>query len=393
MSTKKVLVTGGRAPVTLDLVRQLHATGYRIFVAESLPYHLCKTSNKVEKCFQVPSPNQRPQQYIDELVAIIEQEQIDHLLPTCEEIFTIATGLERFPTSCQVWSEPIQRLDQFHNKWRFIQLAKEYGWKTPQTWLIRSKAELTKRLQQVHTEQSWILKPVYSRFSSQVIRLDHPLSPLYQSCSVSEQSPWLLQEMISGRQICTYSFVVDGNTLAYAAYPTLFTAGEGASISFQPYENQRLQEQVEQFVASHRLTGQFAFDWIETAENEWVPIECNPRSTSGIHLLASTADWRMILGDAKREEDVCFTPSNDAHSMIGLAMLTYGLASVRSFSDLRRWLHVFVSSKDILFRLNDLGPFFDQFRMLTYLYAKSRKLNISITASSTYDIEWNGDIQ
>ena len=379
--------------MTLDLVRQLHAAGYQIYVAESLPYHLCKSSNRVEKSFLVSSPRQQPQQYIAELLEIIEDEAIDHLIPTCEEIYTIASALERFPSDCQVWCEPLDRLDLFHNKWRFIQMVKQYGWETPQTWLIRSKEEFSEKRKQVDPNRPWILKPVYSRFSSQVMRLDHPHASIGQSFEVSASSPWLLQEWIDGRQICTYSFVVNGKTLAYAAYPTLFTAGGGASISFQPYENQQLQQKVEQLVAAHSLTGQFAFDFIETKPNEWIPIECNPRATSGIHLLSSTANWRRILENEQREASICFTPDPQASFMIGLAMSTYGLVSVRSWQEFRRWMKVFISSKDLLFRLDDLRPFIDQFRMLWHLYSISKRLNISITACSTYDIEWNGEFK
>lgn len=393
MSTKNILLTGGRAPVTLDLARQLHVAGYRIFVAESLPYHLCRTSSKVEKNFQVSPPNQLPSQYIKELRTIIENEQIDHLLPTCEEIFTIAQGIKQLPSSCQVWSESIERLDLFHNKWRFIQCVKNFGWKTPKTWLIRSNEELKERLRQVNPQQPWILKPVYSRFSSQIIRLEHAQSLIPESCDISDHSPWLLQEWVNGRQICTYSFVIKGKMLAYAAYPTLFTAGQGTSILFQPYENPSLQKKIEQLLASYRLTGQFAFDWIQTAENEWIPIECNPRSTSGIHLLSSTADWRIILGDAEKPDSVCFTPAPHSNRMIGLAMCTYGLASIRSLADLWRWLQTFGSSKDVLFQLDDIRPFFDQFRIVMHLYSRSKKLNLSLTKSSTYDIEWNGDFK
>lgn len=393
MSTKTILITGGRAPVTLDLVRQLHACGYRILVAESLPYHLCRTSNKVAKSFQVPSPKQQPQRFIDELISIIEQEAVDHLLPTCEEIFTIAAKLDQFPAFCQVWCEPLSRLKPLHNKWRFMELAKQHGWRIPQTWFLRSKEELMERLKQVDSHQKWIVKPVYSRFASQVIRLEHPHASFDHSCTISTQTPWLLQEWIEGQQICTYSFAVDGKTLAYAAYPTRFTAGGGACISFQPYSNKLLQQKVEQFIAAHRLTGQFAFDWIETEKKEWIPIECNPRATSGLHLLASTANWRIILGDDKRADSICFTPSPDARYMIGLAMWTYGLSSIRSLQDVKQWLNVFWTSKDVLFRIDDYGPFFEQFRMLLYLYTISRKFNISLTESSTYDIEWNGEVK
>ena len=77
-----ILLTGGRAPVTLELARLFSGAGHRVFVADSLPHHLCSYSRSVFKNFLVPPPRFDPTGFIDALVDIIETEKIDLLIPT-----------------------------------------------------------------------------------------------------------------------------------------------------------------------------------------------------------------------------------------------------------------------------------------------------------------------
>src|SRR5579862_3436967 len=95
-----VLLTGGRAPVTLDLARKFARAGYCVSVAESSPVHLCRYSNSVRNCYDVPPPNTEPAAFIAALIEIIREEQIDLLIPTCEEVFFVAQGLERLSEYC-----------------------------------------------------------------------------------------------------------------------------------------------------------------------------------------------------------------------------------------------------------------------------------------------------
>jgi short-subunit dehydrogenase involved in D-alanine esterification of teichoic acids len=53
-----ILLTGGRAPVTLDLARAFHRAGHTVFMAESLRGHLSQPSNAVKAHFVVPAPRQ-----------------------------------------------------------------------------------------------------------------------------------------------------------------------------------------------------------------------------------------------------------------------------------------------------------------------------------------------
>lgn len=384
---KTILLTGGRAPVTLELARLFHQAGHRIIIAESIPIHLCSYSRAVERNYLVPPPRTDAEAYISRLEEIVFIEKVDILIPTCEEIFTIAQYLNRLSAKCLVWTEPIEKLDLLHNKWMFIQSAQELGIPVPKTWKVESEAEITQALRSMPEPFPVILKPVYSRFASRVMFLSHSEESL-PSISVSRDEPWIVQQWIAGKQICSYSVAYRGEVIAHSAYRTTFTAGRGSSIAFQPVQHDRLFLLVQRWIKEWNYTGQFALDWIETAEGEIYPIECNPRTTSGVHLFTLANRLDQIF--AHPDSSALISPKPNVRRMLTLAMWSYGLKSVRSIRQFWDWLITCSSSQDVVFRWNDPLPFFTQFHLLFYFSKVSRTVGISMLEASTHDIEWNG---
>ncbi|MFD1884533.1 hypothetical protein ACFSC9_03275 [Paenibacillus wenxiniae] len=166
---KRILVTGGRAPVALEWCRLLHAAGHEVYVAESFPQPLCRYSNTVRRCYVVPAPRQQPGAFLQELQRIVEKERIDVLLPTCEEIFHIAAGQEHLSAEVQVISPTIAQLHRLHHKGDFIKLVRAAGLAVPETVLLED-AQQWEQTQRCAWEKGTaiVLKPAYSRFASQV---------------------------------------------------------------------------------------------------------------------------------------------------------------------------------------------------------------------------------
>ena len=65
-------------------------------------HHWYIFSNVVKKNFVVPSPRFHPEQHINTLIEIIEQENIELFIPVWEDIFLISKNLNRFPSSCKI---------------------------------------------------------------------------------------------------------------------------------------------------------------------------------------------------------------------------------------------------------------------------------------------------
>jgi len=377
-----ILLTGGRAPVALELARVFHRAGHTVFMAESLRGHLSQPSAVVKANFLVPAPRQEGNAFILALKKIIGENKIDLLIPICEEIFHIAMRRDELP--CTVFAEPIQKLNGLHNKWEFIVNAAGCGLSVPETMLIKSTENL------LNAYANWreiVLKPVYSRFASRTLILPQ-LREVSSTLTFHSNAAWIAQGYIKGTDICTYTICHNGRMTAHTAYPSTFTAGRGATIVFQPIDHPAIFNWVRTFVARNHFTGQIAFDFIQTPDGQIFPLECNPRATSGAHLLASHP--RFVEAFINPLMD-CITPIDNSSHMLSTAMLAYGLPTAIADGTLGAWLQTFLHSDDVIWDSKDPLPFLLQFRSLLSYLKLAREKGISPLEASTFDIEWNGE--
>lgn len=388
INPQRFLLTGGRAPATLDLARLLRAGGHQVLIAESLPVHLCQYSQTVAQNLRVPAPRFDQDAFIQALVEHIIEQQIDIFIPTCEEIFHVAHHLQQFPTTCEVWCESIERLDALHNKTKFAENAQKWGFSVPSSTEVRTRAQLVTVVQKRINNTPIVLKPVYSRFSSHTCILSKN-EAIPESIQPTDNQPWLVQDWVAGTQFCTYSIAKKGKLLLHATYQTEFTAGLGATIAFSPFYDPILQQLVEKWLVSSKLTGQFALDWIYTTNENWIALECNPRLTSGIHLFTPADHVEQIFTNP--HHSTVLQPQSHTHKCLRIAMCSYGLRQIHSVKKLHRWLQIMRQSNDILFQRRDPWPLWGQFRTLGHLLRRSRQLQCSLLEASTYDIEWNGE--
>jgi hypothetical protein len=201
-------------------------------------------------------------------------------------------------------------------------------------------------------------------------------------------SPWVAQEFIAGQQFCAYSVCQSGRITAHATYPTIFTAGQGATIAFQHVEHPEIFNWVRTFVERNNVTGQMSFDFIQSEDGQVHALECNPRATSGLHLLASHPQFVESFFSAEPADPV--TPLENK-KMLASAMLIYDLPTAVANGTFRAWLETFLHSDDVIFDVKDLLPFLLQFRSFLFYLRLARQKGISPLEASTFDIEWNGE--
>jgi predicted ATP-grasp superfamily ATP-dependent carboligase len=375
-----ILLTGGRAPATLELARAFHKAGHIVFMAESLRGHLSQPSNAITKNFLVPPPRQQTSAFISALKTIITENKIELLIPTCEETFYTAMGRGQFP--CAVFVEPIEKLNLIHNKWTFTLKAIEYDLSIPETILVANQDDL------LHAFAYWrelVIKPIYSRFATRTAilpTLKHALATL------TFESAWIAQSYIAGTPICTYSIVHNGHITAHTAFRSDFTTGRGAAIAFQHIDHQAVYNWVKTFVEANQFTGQIAFDFMETPDGQIFALECNPRATSGIHLLASSSKFTESFFNSSQD---CITPSGNHSYMLSSAMLIYGIPASIFNRKFIEWLSTFFSSNDVIFNIKDIKPFLLQFRSILSYLKLARQHHITALEASIFDIEWNGE--
>lgn len=381
---KTVLVTGARSPAALEICRGLQASGSRVVAADSLYFPICRFSNAVDRCVQISPPRQNPKGFIEDLNRIVANEKVDIIIPTCEEVFHLA--LHQKEIDCAIFSGDIAQLSWFHDKYRFLQAARGHGISIPKTKLLTTRSSMleiaeTQVLEGERTE-ALVFKRVFSRFAEGT--LIKPVLRQLDNIHPTEQNTYIAQEFIPGEEFCCYAIAVDGKPKAISIYKPIYRAGRGAGIYFQPESRPEIEAFVRSFVSGHSFTGQISFDFIATAGGPTYVIECNPRATSGVHLLNHDTDWNGMFGIGLEDENHCHSPQKRP-VMVALAMLIYGLKNARPHAFIHDWKR----AKDVAFRRRDFLPAVGQLATMTEFLMRAVKHSVSPLAATTHDIEWN----
>lgn len=383
LSSKKILITFARSFLTLELARQLNAAGHQVYVADSMDFNVSQFSNAVQKSFRVPSPRFDPKGYIDALANIVHSYGIDLLIPIYEEIFYLSKMHHCFPATCELFFSHFDLYDELHNKWSFQNKLKSLGIETLDAKLLSSKEDLKK----CKFEKPYALKPCYSRASQKVRKIlpnqtliDLPLDP---------NNPWLAQEWLDGDRYCTYSICHQGKVYAHGTYPVHYAIDGNSCLTFEAVDHPAIQKWIVNLISKINFTGQIAFDFIESPQKGIFAIECNPRATSGVLLF--TPEDRLDKAFF-RSNSALILPKVGARQQIATGMLLYGWR--KNALPNNRWLRFFkdlLSTKDVVFRINDIKPFLFEPLTVANIFRVSKKYGVSLPDAFIHDHEWNGE--
>lgn len=331
----RILLTGTRAPATVDLARKLTAAGCTVFGSDSMASPIGKRD------LRYPSPRFKTQQFIAALNSFVASHSIDIIWPTCEEMFYVGQNLSSLacPAFCPIWD--VLRL--LHNKKEFIRFARH-----------QSNAISFPR-EGASADTLW--KREFSRFSTHVTRT----KPV-------DTSGWFQQERIKGEEFSSWGLCRDGHLLLAANYAAL-ARSSGSATAFMPLAAPDAVQFMSDIAAATRYTGSFAFDFIRNEQGAAYVLECNPRLTSGVHLVKNPED---ILNAISGIGNDC--PSLEA-SKIGPLLLP---SPAKAFA-LRNLPDVLggVSAGRILLSAIEFA-------------AIALRHRISLTRATTFDIEFNG---
>jgi predicted ATP-grasp superfamily ATP-dependent carboligase len=361
MQRETILITGARAPIALELARSFARAGCRVLMADTLHFTIARWSNAVDKYYILPSPRFKKQDFANAIQKIVQNEKVTHLIPTCEEAFYVALFKNQW--SCKVWTSDFALMNQLHNKLTFFQNFAKY--------LQIPDTQLVSNFKDWENTENYVFKRVYSRFASATIIQ----KKVAQNDFLGEKAnQWIAQKFVKGKEICVYSIWDAGKMKAFACYHPLYRAGKGAGIFFEPVQHPKIQQMVQHFGTHIQYSGQLSFDVIVDDENIFF-IECNPRGTSGGHLI------HQFLADAFLNQKPIFQP-DDTNYAIKYLMLMLQCPSFLNLKVLR--------SQDVIIQKNDLLPFLLQPLGLFEIIFNKFSKNLSWLEATTYDIEWNG---
>lgn len=375
----RVLILGARAPACLEWARAFQQAGWGVSVADSLAHPLSRFSRAADHFVRLPEPRRDPAAWIEALAEVVRQQAIDLLLPTCEEVFYLAHGLERLRPLCRVFTSAFDVLHRLHHKGDFAALTQGWAVAAPPTQVLHDAAALQARAAE---HDSLVFKPAYSRFASHT--LVRPGRAQLAKVKPSAQAPWVAQQFVPGQEHCSFSVLVDGQLRAHSSYQPRYRVGRGSGIYFHSGAPAPIRAFVEQFGQATGYTGQVGFDFIEDRQGRFHVLECNPRATSGVHLFD---DQRVQLVAALGIEAAPLLQATLEPRMIALAMLL--LAAPQRLFKGEFW-HDYRHARDVIVQDGDRGPLTAQVLSLAEIIGRALSRRCGLLAASTADIEWNG---
>jgi hypothetical protein len=380
----RVLILGARAPVCLEWARAFHAAGARVTVADSVAWPLTRASDAVDRYVRLPQPRYATNDWLDAIAAEIERGGIDLLLPTCEEVFYLAHGMARLPARCRTFTSDFALLRSLHHKGHFARLTADWPVAAPETRVLETVADV----EELYDEAAaWVFKPAYSRFAAAT--LIKPTAGRLRKVRPTALQPWVAQRFVRGREHCSFSVFVDGRVTIAASYHPRYRVGRGSGILFEPTSPPQLPEFLERFGASTGYTGQAGFDFIEDESGALHVLECNPRATSGVHLLSHRP--LDLVGALTGRCDESRAPA-PRPKMLALAMVFFAAprALMQGAAAWSAFARDYGAAEDVLTRSGDRGPLFAQIPGFAEIVLRAAQRRCSLLAAATADIEWNG---
>lgn len=368
----KILITGARSYVAYYWGLALKDK-HEVLYCDSLSHPYCLYAPFAKQYFKVAPPTQDFEGFKSDIMQIVLEQGVDMVIPTCEEVFYLSSFAGAL--DCEVFCPDHQLLADLHHKHHvFAQLPGNTEIKIPETRSVFNVSDVMRL-------DSTILKPAFSRFGSKVI-----MNPGSDDLSaIDGKQPWVQQAKLEGRSLCSYAVAVNGKLVAYSCYHARYSIENSAALALSPVQYAQIEAFNRAFIEQHEYHGQVAFDFIEDEVRGGIyVIECNPRGTSGIHLMnlqdLQAAVFEEGLQARTHQRLMAFKPILNWYNLIGKLGGGYKATLREDLTDCmdilapegqekvskRRWLLIL-----------EMG-----WRMIRH--------RMSLAESTTYDIEWNG---
>lgn len=383
---KTVLITFGRSFLALHLARLMNAAGHVVLVTDSVPFPIAKFSSAVDKTFRTPRPRYQPVEWTHAIANIVRAEGVDLVVPVHEGTEILAHTVKRFPelfpASCELFFSGFDVEARLENKYQFQAALKRFGIPTLDFALVRSQEEL----EALEFDQTFALKPVYSRGSQAVYKVQP--GDLPRGLSFETRNPLIAQEWADGTNYSSYCVCQGGQVKAFAVYPVRYAIDGTSCLTFESIEHEGIAAWMRHCARAFNFTGQMGLDFIEVPGRGLFAIECNPRATSGILLF--DPETRIDTAFFGINDDV-IVPQRGARKMLGPGMLMYGWRkSSLKDNTFRGFVRDYLRTDGVILSRRDPGPSLALPLAMGNILTEALRYRVNIPEAFMHDHDWDG---
>lgn len=281
----RILITSSRNTFALDMIRKLGSVGHTVVASDTYPGAIGSHSKYLAAHAVTASPRFDTDQFIADISKIVDEHEIDLIIPSFEEAFYLSARVGDLPARAQLFTGRFEKLARLHDKASFQRLAEDAGVPIPETVVATSDEELRDAIARF---PRFFARAAFSRGGVGLLTNTGPLAgkvPV-EACKPTPEQPWLVQPFVDGPMVCTYSTVVNGRVTAHSTYRAPEQWANSTGIEFLAIDSTDTLAYTERLVAAlgGDYNGQLSFDFVNH-DGQLYAIECNPRSTNGVILL------------------------------------------------------------------------------------------------------------
>ncbi|MEC4983184.1 MAG: ATP-grasp domain-containing protein [Oscillatoria sp. PMC 1068.18] len=354
-----ILLTGGKMTKALQLARSFHNAGHQVILVETHKYWLSghRFSRSVNKFYTVTKPEPNPEEYCQDLLAIVKKENVDVFIPVSSPVASYYDSLAKQALSphCEVIHFDAETTKMLDNKYAFCSKAREIGLSAPKVFYITDPEQVI-NFDFKNDGSQYILKSI--PYDS-VRRLDLTKLPFsgmknyVKQLPINQEKPWVMQEFIRGKEYCTHSTARKGKIRLHCC-----SESSPFQVNYEQIDNPEIYAWVKKFVEELNLTGQISIDFLQAEDGTVYPVECNPRIHSAITMFHDHPGVaNAYLADAQSEDEAPIEPLTESKPTYWLYHELWRLLNIRSREELKTWSEKITQGTDAMFTAEDPLPF------------------------------------
>ena len=385
----KILVTSARLPHALGVIRKFGEQGHEVYATDTFKTAPGLHSNHVTEAIITSSPKFDTRKFIDEVKEIVRTRSIDLVVPCFEEVFYLAKHRHEIAALTNLFFPPFDILARLHNKESFTELTQKLKLPIAQTRVARTQAELAAATREF---KEYFARAAFSRGGVTLLTNTGPLAGQVklEECQPTAGNPWLVQEFVQGKDICSFSVARDGRLAAHCTYEHPLTIEHAGGIVFESIDEPQSVEIAKMYIEATGYHGHVSFDYIKTDHGLSV-VECNPRPTAGIFMMP-----------AKDYVDAVLTPNPERPVVVKPGVREQIASAVvrdmfREPKDLPMDVKLLLSgTEDVYAQKGDRLPGIYQILSYSHVFAFRHRMHVrkhkhsDLMEAQFFDIDWDG---